>query len=593
MADKKLIDTIQSRHHSAERLLAEKRTKWNDLEDLLHGTLSDSLSSTAKSKVFDPKLATFLIERSGRVMSQLPTGKVKPMSRNDVAASELMNLCLDKYVIPNANAQFDFLTKLRLMDLYSNVYGNYFAMVDWDIKPNGYAGPDLFLIDIWDIFPQVGAVSLEDSDYVIVRTWKTISQIEQLGERSTYRNIDAVVRKLKDSSDDKSSRDSDKESSRTRDEYGNREPSKGDGYYEVLTMYEKDRWVDYVPRAEMIIREIDNPHDNGELPLVNKYSIPLMHDFFGLSDFERGMSMQKGLNSLWNLYLDGVKMSIFPPMELDKNNIYASTIKFGPAEKWLVKRIGSARAVDLSPQGINSFNNTYQTMNAALLNMHGTTDTSVSSSTEAGFGKTPLALKLQAQRENTRDNLDRFYMEKTVEAVMGKMVNLISKKQSGAIKMRLFEDEVQSLAQRFPEIEEYYDEENGQVTIDREVYGDVMFDYEIVSGSTHAVDQDKQLQALIQMLQVLPQTEEKMTAEGKKVNYGELVTRIMNNAGITDWDKIIQEQSEDDLEEQELQAQQEELMMALQQSAGIGGVPPQPQQAPLQQGYGQETTQQI
>ena len=47
---------------------------------------------------------------------------------------------------------------------------------------------------------------------------------------------------------------------------------------------------------------MDNPHQNGELPVVCKYSIPLLTDIFGMGDFERGKSMQYTLNSLWNLY---------------------------------------------------------------------------------------------------------------------------------------------------------------------------------------------------------------------------------------------------------------------------------------------------
>jgi hypothetical protein len=48
--------------------------------------------------------------------------------------------------------------------MYSNIYGNMFSLIDWDVKPNGYVGPDVWMLNIRDVFPQVGAVSLEDSD---------------------------------------------------------------------------------------------------------------------------------------------------------------------------------------------------------------------------------------------------------------------------------------------------------------------------------------------------------------------------------------------------------------------------------------------
>src|SRR3989304_8510883 len=157
-----ITQQIKTRQQAAFDSLKQKRILWDRSEQLFHNQLNDEISSERKSQVFDPKLSTLTIERSYRVMAQLPTGKVKAISKNDIGGSKLMNLLLDKWVVPNANAQFDFLTKLRMIDIYSNIYGNFFALVDWDIHKNGYLGPDIWLLNIRDVFPQVGAVSVED-----------------------------------------------------------------------------------------------------------------------------------------------------------------------------------------------------------------------------------------------------------------------------------------------------------------------------------------------------------------------------------------------------------------------------------------------
>jgi hypothetical protein len=125
----------------------------------------------------------------------MATGKVRAISKNDEGASQLMNLTLDKYVIPNANAQFDQLTKYRMVDRYSNIYGNYFVMVDWDVRGNGYEGPDMWLIPIRDVFPQVGAISLDDSDYIIVRSWRPMSFFEGLKKQDGYKNVPQILEK--------------------------------------------------------------------------------------------------------------------------------------------------------------------------------------------------------------------------------------------------------------------------------------------------------------------------------------------------------------------------------------------------------------
>ena len=413
-----ITQEIKTRQQAAFDSLKQKRILWDRSEQLFHNQLNDEISSERKSQVFDPKLSTLTIERSYRVMAQLATGKVRGVSKNDIGGAKLKNLILDKYVVPNANSQFDFLTKLRMADMYSNIYGNFFALIDWVVKPNGYIGPDMWLLNIRDVFPQVGAVSVEDSDYIIIRTWRPLSFFENL-PKDGYKNVDKIITKLKGLSGSKHVRDSENVSKREENQYSDSAPAKGKGYFEVLTQYEGDRWVDYCAEADMEFRDQKNPHEDNDLPVKCKYSIPLLDDFMGLSDFERGGSMQMVINSVWNLYLDAVKMSIFPPVMINKDNVAAeSSFKWGPAEKWLGRNQvdNIARTIQLSPKGIETFNNTYQVANAAILNLFGTTDTATTAETSPEFGKTPKALSLQQNRENTRDNADRFYMEQFVKA---------------------------------------------------------------------------------------------------------------------------------------------------------------------------------
>lgn len=576
----KLRDQILSRKKVAEDSLITKRELWTEVEKLFHNQLTSSVATSTKSRVFDPKLTTLVLERGYRVMSQLPTGKVRAISTNDQATSTMMNLILDKYIIPHANAQFDFLTKLRMIDIYSNLYGNFFALVDWDIKKNGYVGPDLWLLNIRDIFPQVGAVSIEDSDYIIVRTWKPLSYFEGLSKQNGFKNVGKIITKLKDLSGSKQNRSDDEKSAREKNQYPSAIAAKEAGYFEVLTQYEGDRWVDFCVDADLEFRDIKNPHDNGELPVVCKYSIPLIDDFMGMGDFERGKSMQMVVNSIWNLYLDATKMSIFPPMIINKDNVAAmSSIKYGAAEKWLGRGQVSnvAQPVNLSPKGIETFNNTYQVANAALLNMFGTSDTTVTSQTEAGFGKTPEALRMQGARENTRDNADRFYMEQFLKKVMTKMVNLVSKKQMGPITFRLFGDDFEKIKRTNPELEENFDIKTGKLTIDKEKTGSVVYDYEIVSGSTYAVDQQSQQQNMVMLLQLLlksPELIQMISQEGYTIKMGELFKRVISNSGVQDWDKILEEKTEQEKAEAVLQDDAERLAMAIEQmqmQQGPGG----------------------
>lgn len=583
-----LRDEILSRRQASEDYLATKRAAWDIYEQLFHNQIADQISKDMKSNVFDPKLSTLTLERAYRVMSQLATGKAKSISKNDMGSAQLMNLIVDKYINVNANAQFDLLTKFRMVDIYSNIYGVFYTLVDWDVKKNGYVGPDVWLLNIRDVFPQVGAVSVDDSDEIIVRTWKPLSYFEGLKKADGYKNIDKVITKLKDKSDSKQNRDTNSVSQREQTQYPKGEAPKQKGYFEVLSQYEGDRWVDWCVDADTEFRDGKNPHDNGELPVTEKYSIPLLDDPSGMGDFERGASMQQVVNSNWNLYLDAVKMSIFPPVILNKDNMASpSSFQYIPAAKWLARGNVSnvAMPLQLSPRGIETFNNTYQIANGSLLNLFGTSDTSVNQQTEAGFGKTPQALKMQSARENTRDNADRFYMEQYLKKTYKKMINLVSKKQDSAISIRMFDEEIQNLARSYPEIEEMYDQKSGKLTIDKKHTGSTMYDWEIVSGSTFALDEKSQqenLQMLIQMFTANPQMGQQLMQmldqEGFTIKIGEMFKKMISKSGIQDWDKIIVEKTEGEKNDAMLAQQQQQLQMAMQQmmSQSMGSTPVDP-----------------
>lgn len=590
-----LVNDIKTRKEASYNALKDKRLLWDKMENLYHGILSDQVSLEAKSQVFDHRLSTLNDERAYRVMAQLPTGKVRNVDKNDKGGSMLMNLILEKSVFKNANAQFPFLTKLRMVDSMSGPYGNVFVLIDWDVKKNGYVGPDMWILNMRDVFPQVGAVSVEDSDHIIIRSWKPLSYFENLKRQDGYKNIDKIVTKLKNKSGSKQQRDADNETRREEDQYTDTQPTKGRGFFEVLSQYEGDRWVDMCVDADEIFRDVKNPHDNGELPIVCKYSIPLLDDFMGTSRFQRGASMQMTVNSVWNLYLDAVKMSIFPPTLVNKDNIASmSSLKWGPTKKWLVRnQIGNAVSpVNLSPQGTQTFNNTHQAANASLINQFGTSDTSVKASDDYSLGKTPQALKMQAARENTGDSADRFFMEQFLTQSITKMVNLISKKQPAQMTVRMFDEEIKQLARDYPEIEEMYNEKTGKLKINKGMIGEAKWDYEIVTGSTYALDQEQQQTNLASYIKLYLENgqalESLLQRDGLKFNFGEMFKRAISNSGINDWDKILEEIPEEERAEQALQADAQAFQQAVQQMQGVqqmGQVPQQPmgQQLPPMQ----------
>lgn len=574
--------------------LTEKRNVWDTAEKIFHGQLNDLISTDrSKSQVFDPKLATLILERSYRVMAQMGVGKVKGISKNDVGDAMLKNLLLEKYVVPNANSQFDFLTKCRMVNLYSNIYGAFFVLIDWNVSQNGYVGPDMWLLNIRDVFHQVGAVSPEDSDYMIVRTWKPLSYFENLKEKDGFKNLTSIITKLKQVKDDKMRRNANEMGQRELSQYP-KNTNAPLGYFEVLTQYEKDRWIDVVVDADMEFRDQKNPHEDNDIPIKVKYSIPLLDDFMGYGDIERGAPMQMVVNSNWNLYLDAVKTSIAPPVLIDKTMIADNgSLKMIPGAKWLFKGpVGQvAMPMNLSPQGIATFNTVNQVANASLLNMMGTSDTATTQATDPGFGRTPQALQMQAARENTRDNADRYYQEQFLTSVMKKFCNLMSKKQSSAVTIRMFEDEIEQLSRNYPDIKNSYDQESGKLTV-KKGSGSTLYDYEITSGSTYAADQKQQQANMAQLIELFQKSQtpqgnaliQQLKTDGFNFNFGELLKRVITNSGIQDWDKILTEQTPEEKAQVVLDQSNQQFQQALAGMMGGQGqaMPINPSQVPMQ-----------
>jgi len=554
-------DSLFSDFHASDKYVSTKREDWDEKENIFFCKNPDEITEDeTKSNINDPRLATYALERSGRVCAQLPTGKPFALTKNDRGKNKLMTLVLNKWVYPNAKSQFPLITKFKMMDMYSYIYGSSFGLVDWVVdKKKGYIGPDLFLLNIRDVFPQAGAISLEDSDYIYVSTLKTKEWLKSR-DSDTWKNIDKVLKKTKGTS--RSEMSSERISTRYADFYNSYDAGgKENPYVELITRYERDRWITFEPESREIIREIENPHKNGEVPVVSKHCFPLLDDFFGLGDVERGATLQKAMDSLINLYFDGVKMQLFPPLQINPDEVVASSIKMRPGTKMYMDRPNqSVQAMAVSDKSLATFQSTYNFLLGALENTNGTSSTQVSQQYDSTAGKTPQALKMQQARENTRDLMDRYQMEVTVQNVIEKFVNLQANKMEAPLILSLFSAEVEQIAKEFPDIVEFFESgEGAKLTIDKELLKG-KYRFEVDSGSMIKRDDELELANLNTMLQVVlqnaqinPQTGRVMSPlinimeeNGKKLNTAELFKQWVIKAGINDWDKIIIEDQEEE-----------------------------------------------
>lgn len=466
----------------------------------------DSISRQTKSGITDGSTTTLYLERAGRVVGQLPTGVVKAAGIKDKGLGLIMDLIRQRYIYPNANAQHNFLIKLRLWQFYSSVYGHMPMFYDWNVAPSGYIGPDCWLWNPRNFVPQQGRTSVNDMDYAHAISYIGSKQIDQMIERGGWNNEE--LERLKAMARE-SSKDNDPERDTLVKRLRNSNPVSDQVC--LVTRFEsgpEGKWVTFAPDYGcLILRSIPNPHKSGRIPFIIKYSQPLFDSFYGLGDFQRAKPIQFAMDGLTNFYFEGIKINIFPPTVVLANGVIKRTIGMKAGNVWQETIPNSVRRLETSTAGLSTYQSAMSQMKGSLLNQAGTTDTATNaeSANDPGFGRTPEALEHLASRENTRDNQDRFYLEQAVGELLDEMLNLIPRIGTESIPLDLFADEVGAMvAAGYKDIERFLEtSESGQyakLTVKPSDLKGLSYRFYIDAGSTVKEDRAEKRKAIVEFL---------------------------------------------------------------------------------------------
>lgn len=545
--EKVRVENLQDEWGHCDDSLSDVRNMWEDHEKLFYNKEAGDLGDeTSRSKVNDAHLSTAIIQRTQRIMAQPPTGKVEVLDSTNQGKGQLLSLVLDKYVKPNANAQYSHLTKLKLWTIMSQVYGSAPVLVQYRADDD-YVGPDFRIIPVRQYYPQPGTHQTNEMGYCFVDSFVTMDWLLQR-QKKTWKHIDKLYKQLKDT--EGVTRDSYDHQSYAEKEWGGNQWGGEGRFANVLlrTKYMRDRWVTYAPDFQDVgvLRDIENPHKDNQLPIVVKETIPQLDRSFGIGDVERGAPAQKAYNSVLNLALDSAKFSLYPPMVVNRDGVVPSSMKWEPGAMWFETMPNSIRELQLSPQRLNTFGNLSGTLISTLNNMLGTTDLSTyHDRVGPSMGKTPQALRMQAVKESAADSWERQSLEVALEELYNKFVNLLAKSTPKPIDFGIMRGEIQNIAKVYPDVEEMFegnaDTEYGKLTIKPEqLEGEYKF--YIDSGSSRVQDEAVQNKALTSIMQIIlkqPAVIQAMRERGKDIDMGELTKRWLLTSGIDSVDKII------------------------------------------------------
>ena len=269
------------------------------------------------------------------------------------------------------------------------------------------------------------------------------------------------------------------------------------------------------------------------------------------------MTLQKSINSLWNLYLDGVKYSIFPPLHINPDEVVPTSIKWGAGERWFMNHPNvDVQTMNLSPRGMDTFQSTYGFMMSAIQNLTGTSVVSQpsGSGSELTLGKTPQAIQARSTQMSARDEWDRFMMEDTIKEVYERWIALITHNLKVPQVLRAYDKEIEEIQKVYKDekILDVFDSgKRGNLSVDNSYFKDKKgkffdFDFELETGSTMKKNIEDEGMVISSIIQSLSTKVGNMTIleeirnKGKDVDIAELYKRWVA-LQLKDYDKIIVE----------------------------------------------------
>lgn len=405
-----------------------RKNGWNDILNAYFGVLPKDWPYL--SRVNDPLIRTAILRKTARLINSKLRGTLVPREGGDIIKAKINNAILD-YQWDMADEGGSMLEKVALSDIQSRIFGSSFALVYWAVKENNgdvtYEGNELKILDNRDVFVDFTANHVKNANWVQVREFVSIKDLEKRNENTPepiYSNLD-ILKDLMNS--DKKTATSDRRDvlydSITKEIRGLEDRIGTDRSFptiEVVTEYRRDRWITFVPRFKLIIRDVDNPYDHKRIPVAQLRYYPVGDDVYGESEVEAVLSLQRAANAMLCGFIDEMNLTMRPPIKIANNSaVRLDTIVYGPNALWLTGDSTNNVVEHQAGNGpINNFQTVYPALKAAFNEAIGETTQGMSDLDPMGGDKTATEVKSFERQKQSRDQYNQVYLEQFLKDIM-------------------------------------------------------------------------------------------------------------------------------------------------------------------------------
>ncbi len=553
-------------------------------EAMLTSRVYDSVSrSVTSSGITDSYAATLAMERSARVVGKLPTGQTIAAGKSDTGKALLLDIIRQKWVYPNANAQRPFFEKLRMWQLYSSVYGYMPMFYDWNVSRTGYIGPDCWLWNPRNLIPQQGRTSISDMDYVTALSWVGKSTLEKYLNEEDW-DKEALTQLIALADNETTEADAERATNIER----TRTPQSIKKGILLATRYEAGedgRWITFAPdHSCLVLRDIPNPHKNGKIPFVIKYSQPLFDSFYALGDFQRAKPLQFARDGVRNFYFASLKRNLAPGIIVNANGVLKHTLDVTKPNPVLMETItGSIRPMPTNTAGLSTYQAAMSDLTGSLLSLYGTQNASIpgAEALNPTQGKTPAAVNMYNQKEATRDGQERAQLEQSIEELTDAFNSLLVNIGTEDIPINLLSEDIEEIIQQghrdiLDIVQLNEDQTVASLIVNPETLRGVEYRFNITPNSTAETTKEQERQEVIEVMSTVAKLQNLLKDDPSvKIEWGKMMQAyqsLVSAKGISDFITIIPPEVLEAQRQQEMQMQME--MEAKKQA--LTSQPPEP-----------------
>ncbi len=420
-------------HETDRRTTGKNRIgslSFNEADELFRSWLNET-NWPYDALLFDPRVFTFIFEKTSRLIANKPKGHLTPRESSDMLSARINNSLLD-YQWDNANVGGSMLSKWSIMDINTRKYGSAFALCKWRYERDAkgrvlFDGPDMQVLNNRDIAHDLSATAIENCNWFQVRQYVTVQDLEHVNDASRSGPIYKNLKKLKDAIafNDQSATGGGGDQrgsnwiSRNRSISGiELDPVGKDPSFktiEIITEYRRDRWITVASKHGIVLRDIDNPYDNNEIPITMLRYYAIDDDLYGVSEIEPIKGIQKAINALLCQYIDEINQKLYSPIAVGPG-VRQHTLEWGKGARWIMNNpMQDFRIVESQSNAAQFFNNTYGVLVSAMMSALGESSLGVSNTQPYQTDKTATEVKALQLQRNSRDQYNQVFLAEAIK----------------------------------------------------------------------------------------------------------------------------------------------------------------------------------